>query len=196
MPAKHQYSVSMIKYVVACLSVLLHAPYIVAQNNQVAVRQPINSDTRITLWGLTLGTTLPRMPECATDRSLGNNAVCRLSATAHPPYNWVTINNAPYEHAHLSVILYNEAVESLGSVVEGPWCDPVLRSLQHELGQATVHQTERKQNSFGDTWRGFKWNWHTTRNTWVYYSMNLSEPGACVFTALVEIAKPAAVPAR
>ena len=195
MPAKHQYGGSIFKFVVACLMVLLHTPYVLPQSNQVTVRQPINSDARITLWGVTLGATLPPLPECATDWSLDSNAVCRLSGPSHPPYSWVTIGNAPYGHAHLSVILYNEAVESVDSVVEGAWCAPVLRSLQRELGEANVYQTERRRNSLGDTWRALKWNWHTTRNTWVYYSMNLSEPGVCVFTALVEIAKPPAVPA-
>ena len=185
----------MIKFVAACLIVLVHLPYFFAQSNQVAVLQPSSADARITLWGVTLGATLPPLPECATDPSLVNNAVCRFSGPAHPPYRWVTINNAPYEHAQLSVILRNEAVESLSSVVEGPWCDPVRGSLQRELGQANVYQTERKQNSLGATWRAFMWNWHTTHNTWVYYSMNRNKPDVCVFTALVEIGKPAAVPA-
>jgi hypothetical protein len=167
---------------------------VVAQDNKVAVPQTINSDAKITLWGLTLGAALPRVSECATDWLLDSNAVCRSSAHAHPPYSWVTLNNAPCRRAHLSVILYNEAVESVGSVVEGAWCDPVLRSLQRGLGRATVYQAERKQNSLGNRWRALKWNWHTTRNTWVFYSMNLSEPGACVFTALVEIVKPPPVP--
>ena len=159
---------------------------------EVAAPQPVNSDASITLLGITLGAVLPPVPDCATDWFLTtSNALCRsTSLPAYPPYSWVNINNAPIEHAHLSVILYKDAVESVDSVVEGPGCDPVLRALQRELGQATVYQTERKQNSHGYKWRAFKWYWHTTRDTWVYYSKNLSEPDVCVLTALIDIPKP------
>lgn len=153
--------------------------------SQAAAQQHVLSEARTTFWGITMGAPLPQLPDCALDASLPENSFICLSSSlpARPPYSWVTVSNVPYRSAQLGLILYKDVVESVDSIIDGPWCGLVLKSLRNELGEASMYHS-------GSHRRERRWMWHTSSDTWVYYSMDLNETDSCILTALTEIAIP------
>ena len=153
--------------------------------------QHVLPQPRTTLWEITLGAPLRQLPDCTEDTPLPEDSSICLSPSlpAHPPYSWMTINNAPYPSAHLALILYEGAVESVDSIIDAPWCGVVLRSLQKELGEASMYQP-------GSRRRERKWVWHTSPDTWVFYRMDLDETDSCILAALTDLTNGPAIPER
>lgn len=114
-----------------------HRPHGQNEMSQAAAHQHVLPQARTTLWEITLGKPVRQLPGCTEVTSLPENSSVCLSPSlpAHPPYSWMTINNAPYRSARLALILYEGVVESVDSIIDGPWCGVVLQSLQKELGE-------------------------------------------------------------
>ena len=194
----------MIRYAICWILVLLGSFRLLAQDvalsksprlphsqnekRQAAADRHLPSQERTTFWQITLGAPLRPLPDCADAPE--NSSICvSPSLPPHPPYSWIAINNAPYRRAHLAVILYEGVVQSVDSIIDGPWCGVALRSLQKELGEASMYQpgTRRRERT---------WVWHTSPDTWVFYRMDFSETNSCNLAALTDLANASAVPAR
>lgn len=195
----------MIRYAIPWILVLLGSFRLLAQDvalskshrlphsqnemSRAAAHRHLLPQARTTFWQITLGAPLRPLPDCAEDTPENNSICLSPSLPPHPPYSWIAINNAPYRSAHLAVILYEGVVESVDSIIDGPWCGVVLRSLQKELGEASMYQpgTRRRERT---------WVWHTSPNTWVFYRMDFNETDSCNLAALTDLANASAVPAR
>src|SRR5215467_927156 len=151
---------AMIRCAIASILALLGSPLLVSQTlvgtrthhspqtrqgatSQTAAKQRVLSEARTTFWGITIGAPLPKLPDCALDPSVPENSSICLSRSLPPcpPYSYLTISNAPYQSAHLGLILYKDVVESVDSIIDGPRCGRVLRSLQNELGESSMYQS-------------------------------------------------------
>lgn len=195
----------MIRYAILWILVLLGSFRLLAQDvapskshrlphsqnemSQAAAHRHLLPQARTTFWQITLGAPLRPLPDCAEDTPENNSTCLSPSLPPHPPYSWIAINNAPYRSAHLAVILYEGVVESVDSNIDGPWCGVVLRSLQKELGEASMYQpgTRRRERT---------WVWHTSPDTWIFYRMDFNETNSCNLAALTDLANASAVPAR
>src|SRR5215469_298351 len=157
--------------------------------SQTAAQQHVLSEARTSFWGITIGAALPELPDCALDPSMPENSSVCLSRSLppRPPYSYMTISNAPYRSAQLRLILHKDVVESVDSVIDGPWCGRVLRSLQNELGESSMYRS-------GSRRRERTWMWHTSPNIWVFYSMDLNGNDGCILAALTDIGNWAAIP--